>query len=247
MKIVYFLAIVQAFWEEKITQVRHQLYTEQQCSMPINRLKGSGDSFDRLEQLYWFGYSPFSVIWNNHWDLMTGQIYWVNLSDKYPDAPLFPSGPIIWDNIMQSSLGDCYLVAAMAEISTIPKILDDIFVTKKTGKEYKLKLYVRGRPWIVNVDDQFLYHKELDNLRFAYYEDSLWIPILEKALAKIKGNYDQLEGGFPANMLRFLTGAPVFTYSALDEKTEEEVWYHLSSHHYLITASTKALSDQKLN
>lgn len=41
---------------------------------------------------------------------------------------------------------------------------------------------------------------------------NIWGAILEKAWAKVKGNYLNAEGGFIANGLRALTGAPVFTY-----------------------------------
>lgn len=41
---------------------------------------------------------------------------------------------------------------------------------------------------------------------------SMWAPILEKAWAKVKGNYAQTDGGFVVNGLRSLTGVPTFTY-----------------------------------
>lgn len=40
----------------------------------------------------------------------------------------------------------------------------------------------------------------------------MWAPILEKAWAKAKGSYGQIEAGFVINGLRALTGAPVFNY-----------------------------------
>lgn len=40
----------------------------------------------------------------------------------------------------------------------------------------------------------------------------MWGPILEKAWAKIKGNYAQANGGFVVSGLRSLTGVPTFTY-----------------------------------
>jgi len=41
----------------------------------------------------------------------------------------------------------------------------------------------------------------------------MWAPILEKAWAKIKGNYAQVNGGFVVSGLRSLIGSPTFTYS----------------------------------
>jgi len=41
----------------------------------------------------------------------------------------------------------------------------------------------------------------------------MWAPILEKAWAKIKGNYAQANGGFVVSGLRSLIGSPTFTYT----------------------------------
>ena len=54
-----------------------------------------------------------------------------------------------------------------------------------------------------------------DQLRFSKYDpslNSLWVPILEKAFAKIIGNYYFMENGENINALRALTGAPVQQY-----------------------------------
>ena len=44
----------------------------------------------------------------------------------------------------------------------------------------------------------------------------MWGPILEKAWAKVKGNYEASEGGFTPNGIRSITGAPVFIYMTQD-------------------------------
>lgn len=48
----------------------------------------------------------------------------------------------------------------------------------------------------------------------------MWAPILEKAWAKIKGNYEASEGGFVVSGLRAITGAPVFYFNTADIGTE---------------------------
>ena len=40
----------------------------------------------------------------------------------------------------------------------------------------------------------------------------MWMPILEKAWAKLKGSYEMADGGLLENGLRMLTGVPVFYY-----------------------------------
>jgi len=37
----------------------------------------------------------------------------------------------------------------------------------------------------------------------------MWLPILEKAWAKVKGSYTNSEGGWMTEGMRALTGAPV--------------------------------------
>ena len=35
---------------------------------------------------------------------------------------------------------------------------------------YKIKLYIRGKPWLVEIDDEMLFMKGEDNLRFIKYD-----------------------------------------------------------------------------
>ena len=57
----------------------------------------------------------------------------------------------------------------------------------------------------------------------------MWAPILEKAWAKVKGNYEASEGGFVVSGLRAITGAPVFTYdtASIGVDVSEEAVYNL--------------------
>ena len=77
---------------------------------------------------------------------------------------------------------------------------------------YGIRFYIRGKPWVVTVDDKMLFQNgQLKYMRVAD-NNSMWAPILEKAWAKVKGNYAQTDGGFVVNGLRSITGVPVFTY-----------------------------------
>mmetsp|Transcript_18430 Transcript_18430/g.31522 ORF Transcript_18430/g.31522 Transcript_18430/m.31522 type:complete len:87 (+) Transcript_18430:628-888(+) len=86
-------------------------------------------------------------------------------------------------------------MAAISESAEhVHEVLDQIFVTKEVNSAgiYVLKLFIRGRQQIVVVDDEFLFITSEDNLRFAKFlpeSNSLWVPILEKAMAKVKGTY----------------------------------------------------------
>jgi len=45
----------------------------------------------------------------------------------------------------------------------------------------------------------------------------MWGPLLEKSWAKVKGAYENAEGGFLKTGLRMLTGAPSFYYDDLSD------------------------------
>jgi len=72
------------------------------------------------------------------------------------------------------------------------------------------------------VDSDFLFETgqyDYNALEFAlintYETDKtvMWAPLIEKAFAKIKGNYEIANGGFIATGIKSLTGAPVYGYS----------------------------------
>ena len=48
--------------------------------------------------------------------------------------------------------------------------------------------------------------------------------MLEKAWAKVKGNYLQAEGGLTGNGIRALTGVPVFDYYSEDISDINDLW-----------------------
>jgi len=54
-------------------------------------------------------------------------------------------------------------------------------------------------------------------------DGALWAPFLEKAWAKVSGNYEFTESGWPSEAMRFLTGAPSYTYWVSDYSSTE-IW-----------------------
>lgn len=79
-----------------------------------------------------------------------------------------------------------------------------------------MKVYVRGKPYVVVVDDYlpFSYNGLKYDLIFDHLAsgDGIWTPILEKIWAKVSGNYDITTGGWMNEAINFLTGAPSSTW-----------------------------------
>lgn len=87
-----------------------------------------------------------------------------------------------------------------------------------------MKFFVRGKPWVITIDDSIYRYSDETNY-FAAITDNLWIPLLEKGWAKMKGSYTHTDGGWAQNGIRAFTGAPVFEYwmSELTD-TEDELF-----------------------
>jgi len=108
----------------------------------------------------------------------------------------------------------------MSALAEFPDLVEDVFILGDELNDngiYGLKFFVRGKPWVVSVDDLFFvdtYYSE-DTLMFLQpdpYSGAMWGPLLEKGWAKVAGNYELSDGGYLENGIRLFTGAPVFTY-----------------------------------
>lgn len=110
----------------------------------------------------------------------------------------------------------------MGSLAEFPDMVRATFVNPETNDEgiYNVRFFIRGKPWIISIDDYlFTFEDNTGQTRLMYgfqSEDgrSVWGAILEKAWAKVKGNYLNSAWGFNQNGLRVLTGLPVFGYRA---------------------------------
>ena len=112
------------------------------------------------------------------------------------------------------------------------------------------------------VDDELLFIASATGEQGGYfhaytkeiYPEAFWAPILEKAYAKVKGNYAALNGGFNSNVLRVLTGAPVGTHMLTKVNSENEAeamfnrFRHFADQNYIMALGTQSgNSDQEYN
>ena len=82
---------------------------------------------------------------------------------------------------------------------------------------------MRGKPYVISIDDNLpFYNVSLTGTEFGGGGPSfaflckdnrtIWGAVLEKAYAKLIGNYPRLQSGFLDNGIRSLTGAPIMSY-----------------------------------
>jgi calpain-15 len=86
----------------------------------------------------------------------------------------------------------------MAAMSEYPELAKSIFLTKEKNDVgiYAVKFFVRGKPWVVTVDDNVMMYSKAPNFALIGDNDALWVPILQKAWAKVKGSYSDANLGF---------------------------------------------------
>lgn len=125
-------------------------------------------------------------------------------------------------------------MASMGSIGEFPDVVRDVYVTKAKNDvgAIMVRFFIRGKPWVVSVDNSMLFKFQGDNAQAVFAkaagdEKAMWAAIVEKAWAKVKGNYLIADGGLSENGLTALTGCPVFRYQTSDitDSTKVEETY----------------------
>ena len=128
-------------------------------------------------------------------------------------------------DIGQGLLGDCWLMAAVASLAEWPERVYSMFgVDGNVQYGNEVGGYVVNHTkhgiWKRTVVDDFLVVRGVSPMfaRNRRNAAELWVPILEKAWAKVHGGYKSLQTGKPANALSDLTGSPsnIFMFNPED-------------------------------
>ena len=147
---------------------------------------------------------------------------------------MFNSDTVSYKEPNQGGLGTCYFISSIAGASEWPDYITDMFVMG-TGSDSKdagiigVKFFIRGKPWVVTIDDKLPFQEQFGTKYLVYAQPSedqshaMWAPILEKAWSKVKGDFEAAEGGFNPNGLKSLVGVPVFPYNIADVGTNNGV------------------------
>lgn len=130
-----------------------------------------------------------------------------NINYTAAEKTLVFSDGVSASDIMQGSLGDCYLLSAMSIIAhTRPELIKKIFHPKsRVYREdgiYSVMLYSSCGPEVVTVDDKFFTMRNSRTSLFTRLitdkktgEREMWPILLEKAYAKFHGSYQNIKGG----------------------------------------------------
>ncbi|KAK2703364.1 calpain-D-like [Artemia franciscana] len=139
-------------------------------------------------------------------------------------------------DIIQGSLGDCWLISGLAVIAEREELLRAMIIPN-TASEYGLYvifLCIEGLRVGVVIDDYLPQTKSFD-FAFSYAKRrQLWVSLIEKGVAKAFGRYSALIAGHCFEGLSILTGALCETYviNSFDGIIDKDtLWAKLISGH----------------
>ncbi|CAD5124115.1 DgyrCDS12417 [Dimorphilus gyrociliatus] len=142
-------------------------------------------------------------------------------------------GEVCKKDVLQGNLGDCWFLSACAAISHHSMFMNKVLPPNQSlyGENYSGLLHFRfwrfGTWKDVVIDD--LLPVKYGKLHYArcLEENEFWLPLLEKAYAKIHdGQYANIEGGFSKDALVDLTGGISEKYS-VKEMEEANLFKYL--------------------
>ncbi|KAF2127810.1 cysteine proteinase [Dothidotthia symphoricarpi CBS 119687] len=187
------------------------------------------------------------------------------------DNPKFEIDGFTSSDVVQGSNGDCWFIAAVATICSNPDLIKKVCVERDEECGVYGFVFYRDGEWIWTVVDDNLYLKYKnfdaygdrydptgaiekrdkqnnltgsDALYFASCADQneTWLPLLEKAYAKVHGDYDAIAGGISGEAIEDLTGGVTTMILTDSILSKERLWKELVqvNKQFLFSASSPA-------
>ncbi|KAH7337137.1 hypothetical protein B0J17DRAFT_600095 [Rhizoctonia solani] len=177
----------------------------------------------------------------------------MRVSQLYEKPSFFIDGANSSD-IMQGDLGDCWFLSALAIVSTLEELIEKICVARDEKVGVYGFIFFRDGVWVdviiddllyisvpkydkLSPDERNLYHGEREKYnstarkggKALYFarggtENETWVPLIEKAYAKLHGDYHSLHGGLASEGIEDLTGGVSSIFHTHDILDEDRFW-----------------------
>jgi Calpain family cysteine protease len=137
-------------------------------------------------------------------------------------------GEIVPNNIRRGSLGDRGFQSAIACLAEHPSMIKNLFVSDsaddfKGQGQHSLRFCFSGIWDTVKIDEFVPCYPDSGPLFMRSHDNEIWQMLLQKAYAKVLGNYDALRTETAQNVLRNLTGSPLEVISRESRSTAQMV------------------------
>ena len=140
-------------------------------------------------------------------------LYWKRASELNPPEgmkrmQLF--NKISPHDLAQGRLGDCWLIASIAALAEHPSLVRRLFVNHEINDrgKYQVRLYNhhKAKFEIITIDDYLPVDWSGTPVFAKPRGGEIWVCLLEKAIAKAVGCWENIDGGFTSWALEVLTG-----------------------------------------
>lgn len=172
------------------------------------------------------------------------------------ESPQFTINGYSSSDIKQGGNGDCWWLAAVATIAHRKDLMEKVCVARDEDCGVYGFVFQRDGEWVSTVIDDNLYLDETDfdyfgdvydatgrkarrhrkekqtgseALYFARCEDpnETWLPLLEKAYAKVHGDFEAISGGWPGEAVEDMTGGVTSTLESNRILSKDKLWKEL--------------------
>ncbi|KAM9728566.1 calpain-1 catalytic subunit-like [Menidia menidia] len=169
------------------------------------------------------------------------EVKWLRPADilrlqKNSDEPEFCLDGASRFDFAQGSLGNCWFLAALSSLTFHEQLLTQVVPMDQSFKNYAGIFHFRfwrfGK-WVDVVIDDYL--PTLNNqLLFAKSKcgNEFWVPLLEKAYAKVCGSYADMNAGLPSDACKDFSGGVTMIYNLGETNDQypgddEDLWLSL--------------------
>jgi hypothetical protein len=187
--------------------------TAHQCSFIIDRMNKGPDDYREIlegsrafsdptmsdfEMVYWEDYpntyGDLSYLFDDGYVDGYGRMF-----DMLKNETLWGSDAIDFTDVYQGYIGDCYLLAAASGVAMKRLDIANVFALKEPNDQgiAALNMYLKGKPTIITIDDTIPVDSN-GNPVLALLGDTnaIWPLLIEKAFAKMYGNFENIVGGW---------------------------------------------------
>eukprot|EP01087_Luapelamoeba_hula_P002002 TRINITY_DN1177_c0_g3_i2.p1 TRINITY_DN1177_c0_g3~~TRINITY_DN1177_c0_g3_i2.p1 ORF type:complete len:501 (-),score=64.43 TRINITY_DN1177_c0_g3_i2:91-1593(-) len=153
---------------------------------------------------------------------------WLRPSEIAPSPALFIGGASSGD-ICQGMLGDCWFLGALAVVAERWDLLKQLVVSEHPELGFYQFRFWKDGEWVtVTIDDRLPCNSE-GKIIYGHCTDAneMWVPLIEKAYAKLHKSYEALTGGSIVYAFVDLTSGAAEKVYFEDLIAEKKLWQRL--------------------